>query len=65
MDKEKIRETLAIIGDNQRRAPELKAEWVQNARDAGMTWREIAIALGLTEHGVIKTHNAWLARQPK
>lgn len=54
MDKDTIRENLKVIAENQRQLPELRREWVTNGREAGMTWREIAGILGMTEHGLIK-----------
>lgn len=54
MDLDNIRGALTDIAENQRQAPIVRAEWVGKAREAGMTWREIAQLLGMTEHGIIK-----------
>lgn len=47
---ERLRSALQGIED----AYEERAEAVLAARAAGMTWRAIAMALGMTERGVIK-----------
>jgi len=50
-------DTLDILHSfNERlnRMPSRRAELIAEAREAGHTWREIAQALGMTEHGAIK-----------
>lgn len=59
MTKDKIREDLKAIADYQQRFPGVRAEAVQAARDAGMTWREIAGILNMTEHGLIKAQKKY------
>ena len=54
MDLDSIRENLTVIAENQRELPKLRSKWVTKAREAGMTWREIARLLDMTEHGIIK-----------
>lgn len=49
-----IREDLEKIAAYQRNLPAVRAEAVAKAREEGMTWREIASILGMTEHGIIK-----------
>lgn len=39
-----------------------RSELVARARREGLTWREIAIILDMTEQGLIKAHKAWLTR---
>jgi len=50
MDIEQIRERLKLTRELTDQRPEL----VKQARDAGMTWLEIADILGMTQHGLIK-----------
>lgn len=62
MDKTRIKSDLEEIAAYQRNLPTVRAEAVAAARAAGMTWREIASILGMTEHGVIKAHKAFNAK---
>ena len=59
MTKDKIREDLKTIAAQQHNLPTIRAEAVQAARDAGMTWREIAGILNMTEHGLIKAQKKY------
>lgn len=54
MSEEEIRAELAAIATLQSELPARRAAAVQRAREAEMTWREIALILGMTEHGLIK-----------
>ena len=59
---ERLRSAVQGIED----AYEERAEAVLAARAAGMTWRAIAMALGMTERGVIKVvdrHNQGTSRE--
>jgi hypothetical protein len=43
---------------------QLEALQVENARDQGWSWEQIAIALGVTRQAVHKKHaGSWLARK--
>jgi transposase len=46
----------------QRSFPDRRATLVDQARREGMTWREIAHILDMTEHGLIKADKAWKER---
>lgn len=48
------REDLEKIAAYMHNLPSVRAETVARAREEGMTWREIASILGMTEHGLIK-----------
>lgn len=54
MSLDTIRAELEAIATQQAELPTRRAEAVQRAREEGMTWREIALILGMTEHGLIK-----------
>lgn len=56
MDIKKIRDDLETVAAYQRNMPKVRAEAIDAARKAGMTWREIAQLLEMTEHGVMKAH---------
>lgn len=53
-----ITEELERIASQQREAPAIRAALVARARAEGMTWREIADILGMTQHGLIKAQRA-------
>ncbi|WP_146078991.1 hypothetical protein [Rathayibacter sp. AY1E6] len=48
------RTELLTLAEEQRTLPERRGALVERARAEGMTWREIADLLGMTEHGLIK-----------
>ncbi len=56
-------ELLALVrgASNVRDAKEALAEDVITARTTGFTWREIAAALGMTEHGAANLYKRTLA----
>lgn len=62
MAKDKIREDLETVAAYQRNLPTVRAEAVEAARTAGMTWREIADILGMTQHGLIKAQKAFRSK---
>lgn len=52
-----VDDTLDILksyNERMQRMPSRRAELIQEAREARHTWREIAAALDMTEHGAIK-----------
>jgi len=54
---EELRAQLAELGEElQAHSANIakRTELVERARDVGMTWREAAGLLGMTEHGLIK-----------
>lgn len=59
---DKIRDDLETVAAYQRNLPTVRAEAVQAARDAGLTWREIARILDMTEHGLIKAQRLYRER---
>ena len=64
-DTDSLREEVRVIGHELARADELldrRGELVEQARAAGMTWRDIADLLGMTEGGLYKTQTAYRAR---
>ena len=56
------RSDLEAIAEEQRTLPDRRAQAVNAARNLGMTWREIAIILNMTEQGLIKADKAWRQR---
>jgi hypothetical protein len=60
---DQIRKNLAYVASTQRNLPDVRAEAVDEARKAGMTWREIASILDMTEHGLIKADKKWRQRK--
>ena len=56
-----IKDDLERNAAHQRNMPWVRAETVDAARKAGMTWREIATILNMTEHGLIKADQKWRA----
>jgi transposase len=57
-----IRDDLRALAQVQRSFPDRRATLVDQARREGMTWREIAHILDMTEHGLIKADKAWKER---
>lgn len=57
-----IRSDLEQLAEEQRTLPDRRAQLVAAARNLGMTWREIAIILDMTEQGIIKADKAWRER---
>lgn len=45
---------LSRIQEQMLNLPARRAELIVEARSAGHTWRQIADALGMTEHGALK-----------
>lgn len=58
-----IRSDLEALAKEQRTLPDRRGKAVAAARALGMTWREIAIILDMTEQGIIKADKAWRERQ--
>jgi transposase len=56
---DQIRRDLESVAAYQHNLPRVRAEAVDAARKAGMTWREIASILNMTEHGLIKADKKW------
>ena len=54
---------LETIAAYRRNLPQLQGETIAAARDDGMTWRDIARILDITERGAYKVQRAWEARQ--
>ena len=52
-----------MVANYQRNLPNTRAEAVAKAREEGITWREIASILDMTEHGVIKAQKKWEAER--
>jgi hypothetical protein len=52
------REELETIAAEHAALPRRRFEAVERAREAGMTWREIAGIFGMTEHGIIKAQKS-------
>jgi len=50
-----VREDLAALRAEQESYPARRAALVEKARAEGMTWLEIANALGMTQHGLLKS----------
>ena len=59
------REDLERIANHYRNLPGIRAEAITKARAEGMTWREIASLLEMTEHGVIKADRVHREAKPK
>jgi DNA-directed RNA polymerase specialized sigma24 family protein len=57
-----IKDELRALAELQRSLPDKRAALVDRARLAGMTWREIAKILDMTEQGLIKADRAWRER---
>lgn len=57
-----IRSDLEQLAEEQRTLPDRRAQLVNAARNLGMTWREIATILDMTEQGLIKADKAWRER---
>lgn len=57
------REDLEKVANCRRNLPDIQGETVARAREEGITWREIARILDVTERGVIKTQRAYEARK--
>ena len=57
-----IREELRALAEEQRSFPDRRAATVDRARQSGMTWRQIAIILDMTEQGLIKADKMWRER---
>ena len=56
------REDLEMIANYQRNTPIVRYETVERARTEGMTWREIAVILEMSEQGVVKAQKAYRAK---
>lgn len=54
-----IREDLAAVAESQRNLPGQRGHMIHLAREQGLTWREIARILDMTENGVHKAYQAW------
>lgn len=64
-DGDSIRDSLRALGDEMRAAADRSSalrrdreQLVSRARAAGLTWREIGAALGVTERALIKARKA-------
>lgn len=60
-----VLEELDRIANFYRSLPIMRAEAVTKARAEGITWREIAKHLEMTEHGVIRADRAYRETQQK
>lgn len=49
-------EELAHVAELKRELPAMQAAAIERARNGGMTWREIAAILKITERAVYKAH---------
>lgn len=68
-DVSSIRKELRAVGSELSRKSqeyeqllEQRGKFVSQARAAGMTWREIAGFLGMTEKGLIQSQRSWEKR---
>ena len=52
------RDDLEKIANYQRNTPTLRYELVERARAEGITWREIAAILEMSEQGIVKAQKA-------
>lgn len=62
---ESIRRQITEVGEEIARTDELlekRGRLVEEARAAGLTYREVALLLGMTETGLRKTQKAFRAR---
>lgn len=50
------------MAELQRTLPDRRAQLVHKARQHGLTWREIALILNMTEQGLIKADRQWRER---
>lgn len=57
-----VRDDLETVAAYQRNLPSVRGEAIDAARAEGVTWREIAALLGMTENGAHKAHAAWKVR---
>jgi transposase len=57
-----IRDDLVALAKQQQTVRDRRASLVAEARRQGMTWREIASILDMTQQGLIKAQRAWEAR---
>ena len=57
-----VRDDLTTVATYMRNLPDVRGEAIDAARREGVTWREIAALLGMTENGVHKAHAAWVKR---
>lgn len=60
-----IREDLYEIAEQQRTLLDRRAELVEEARNNGMTWREIASILDMTEQGLMKARRTRNEREKR
>ena len=56
------RDDLDTIGNYRRNLPTTQGETVARARAEGITWREIAELLGMTEQGLLKAQRVYQER---
>jgi DNA-directed RNA polymerase specialized sigma24 family protein len=64
--KDDTLETLHAFNERMKTMPARRAVLIEEAREAGHTWREIADVMGITEHGAIKASKPSAARgRPK
>lgn len=52
--KDDTLQTLHAFNERLKAMPARRVTLIEEAREAGHTWREIAEAMGITEHGAIK-----------
>jgi transposase len=56
------RDDLEALAEQQQTLRDRRAALVAEARAQGMTWREIATILDMTQQGLIKADKAWKER---
>ena len=54
-----VRDDLETVASYQRNLPNTRGEAIEAARAEGVTWREIAGLLDMTENGAHKAYNTW------
>ena len=57
-----IKNELRTLAQEQRSIVNRRAALVDRARQEGLTWREIAGILDMTQQGLIKADRTWRAR---
>ena len=57
-----IKNELRTLAQEQRSIVNRRATLVDRARQEGLTWREIAGILDMTQQGLIKADKSWRAR---
>lgn len=63
MDRDEARKALEEIARERATLPDRTGEAIDRALAAGITWRGIGAALGMTHAAAIKAHRRWKERQ--